>query len=415
MERYIAIIRPLHYVNIITKRRAVRVVVGCYLLPTAYCLIPMAWDGRRRTMTHKVYISITLVLFLILPLVFILCVYARVYRETHKFYKKHRALFQGQSRRNGRKSTTSLPYGNGKHEEQSSLLQEATFICCLFTKKINISSSIRYRNQDTAGDSISPFGSDSESVSDIINSTSLVRRKQQQQQQQLSLYRKMVRIATTIEEDDSTESSTTRKTDSVVENTKRGEEETEKEHERKYSLTHNHKHIDFNEKGEGTESSLLKRASTDLSLQLSRADQQQQRGGGGTQSTTPARSLAGSFRLKKLSTASTASSSFDILKVHYAKKCRKAKARLTELKASLAFAMVSLSYMFTWLPVVYMTFLEVIDQMDKIPLWLSTTSIYTIGFSTMIDPLLYGLMLRDFRRAIKNTLKKRRRRSMESF
>ena len=106
---------------------------------------------------------------------------------------------------------------------------------------------------------------------------------------------------------------------------------------------------------------------------------------------------------------SSNTTSLDSLKMNYSKTCKRAKAKLTELKASSAFAMVSLTYMFTWLPVVYMTFLEVIDQLHHIPTWLSTTSIYTIGLGAMIDPLLYGFLLRDFRKAIKSTIKKRKK------
>jgi len=51
--------------------------------------------------------------------------------------------------------------------------------------------------------------------------------------------------------------------------------------------------------------------------------------------------------------------------------------------------------MFTWLPVVYMTSLAVLDE--TIPIELSVFSIYMIGLSGAIDPLLYALLLKDFR------------------
>ena len=350
LERYIAIIRPLHYVNIITKKRAVRVVIACYLLPTIYCLIPMAWDGSRQTIGHKIYISITLVVFLILPLIFILSVYFKVYRETHKFYKKHRTLFQN-------KNTLYKKDKDMSNEEQeTSLLQEASFICCLFTKKIKETSSFKYYNSDIESNSKT-----SESEIMLNNPSMLLT-------QQSSLYKSVLR--TSIEVDESSMFGG----DDVFENNNEDGERVNKEHEK-------NKNISYQE------------------TPLMNNNFQKK----------PDQRLTDSIRHRMSSGTSNSLGSF---KAQYVKKRRKAKARLTELKASLAFAMVSLSYMFTWLPVVYMTFLEVIDRTDKIPVWLSTISIYTIAFSTMIDPLVYGLMLRDFRQAIKSTLRKRKKRSI---
>ena len=88
------------------------------------------------------------------------------------------------------------------------------------------------------------------------------------------------------------------------------------------------------------------------------------------------------------------------------RKVKNMKMKRRELKASLPFGIVTLTYMLTWIPVVVMTFNVVINRPDLTPPSLAIFSIFAIGFNALIDPLLYGLLLHSFRKVIVRTMKK---------
>ena len=84
----------------------------------------------------------------------------------------------------------------------------------------------------------------------------------------------------------------------------------------------------------------------------------------------------------------------------------KFKLAMTEMKSSFAFAAVAFTYMFTWLPVAYMTFMVIIGQPHKVPSSLAHVNIWTIAINGFIDPLIYALLLRDFRKTLKKLIKR---------
>ena len=84
------------------------------------------------------------------------------------------------------------------------------------------------------------------------------------------------------------------------------------------------------------------------------------------------------------------------------------KNKRKEIRASLPFALTTLMYMFTWLPVIYLTTLDIIDRLDLAPLILSKLSIFAIVLNTVTVPFIYGLLLPDFRFTLKRMFAKRR-------
>ena len=88
------------------------------------------------------------------------------------------------------------------------------------------------------------------------------------------------------------------------------------------------------------------------------------------------------------------------------RKVKNMKMKIRELKASLPFGIVTLTYMLTWIPVVVMTFNVVTNRPDLTPPSLAIFSIFAIGFNALSDPLLYGLLLRSFRKVIVRTMNK---------
>ena len=83
------------------------------------------------------------------------------------------------------------------------------------------------------------------------------------------------------------------------------------------------------------------------------------------------------------------------------------KNKRKEIRASLPFALTTLMYMFTWLPVIYLTTLDIIDRLDLAPLILSKLSIFAIVLNTVTVPFIYGLLLPDFRFTLKRMFAKR--------
>ena len=79
---------------------------------------------------------------------------------------------------------------------------------------------------------------------------------------------------------------------------------------------------------------------------------------------------------------------------------------MKELQASVAFGIITFTYMFTWLPVVVMTFNVVIERPELTPPSLAVFSIFTIAINALSDPLLYGLLLRTFRKTIKTRIRR---------
>ena len=79
-----------------------------------------------------------------------------------------------------------------------------------------------------------------------------------------------------------------------------------------------------------------------------------------------------------------------------------------EIKASTAFALVAFTYMFTWIPVIYMTFMDAIDKHHLVPNTIDKVNAWTIAINAAVDPLFYALILRNFRKTIKRQFRRMR-------
>ena len=84
------------------------------------------------------------------------------------------------------------------------------------------------------------------------------------------------------------------------------------------------------------------------------------------------------------------------------------KRKRKEIRASLPFALTTLMYMSTWLPVIYLTLLDTIDRLDLAPEVVFKFSIFAIVLNTVTVPLIYGLLLPDFRFTLKRIFAKQR-------
>ena len=84
---------------------------------------------------------------------------------------------------------------------------------------------------------------------------------------------------------------------------------------------------------------------------------------------------------------------------------------LQEIKATTAFAAVAFTYMFTWIPVIYMTFMGAIGRPNLVPQSIDDVNIWTVALNAAIDPFFYALILQNFRKVIKKKLRRMKNRN----
>lgn len=79
---------------------------------------------------------------------------------------------------------------------------------------------------------------------------------------------------------------------------------------------------------------------------------------------------------------------------------------LKDMQIVIVFILVCLTYVVTWIPVMYMTILEVMGQLYLEPESMTLISIFLVAFNALVDPVLYGLGVREVRKAIATFIKK---------
>ena len=86
----------------------------------------------------------------------------------------------------------------------------------------------------------------------------------------------------------------------------------------------------------------------------------------------------------------------------------------SEAKVAKMFALIAVSFILSWMPVLYLTSvmsavgepgLPVVDKLS--PVWLVDFSLFTIALGSMVNPVVYSFFKPDFRSIIKRMLRKR--------
>jgi hypothetical protein len=103
IERYIGVTRPLRYPIIITHRRTLYAILLAWIVAALVSIVPFfGWHNKVKTadQTCEVNDDLSYVLFscsfsFYIPLIIILCVYGRVYREANR---QHQFLTGGQKK-----------------------------------------------------------------------------------------------------------------------------------------------------------------------------------------------------------------------------------------------------------------------------------------------------------------------------
>lgn len=128
-ERLYSITKPLKYHLVMTKRNAIKITIFAYILPLAYCFLPLIWKTNTTLLVHKIYVVGTLAIFLIGPLVFILFVYIKVCLEIRKMvvYKKKLTISCSSD-------VDSRSDANSRKNSNTSKSQISRFLCCCNVK-----------------------------------------------------------------------------------------------------------------------------------------------------------------------------------------------------------------------------------------------------------------------------------------
>ena len=331
-ERLFSITRPMQYNQEMNKRKAIKMVIMAWSIPLIYCFLPNIWKSNTTILPHKIFLSGTLVLFLLLPLVYILYVYVRVCIEIKKMLN-----YSSKASHGNRKKKQSSKFGKHKKDNK---LEIAT------NKTINEFS----------------FKSDESSMSMSVDSGT---------SRQLNLHTEVSGTSSLLLTDDNSSQNK--------------------------QLTENLKHSDEckNKNDQSCDKKVKKKKGKTRFFGKKLSDKN------GTQLVVVMEGTPNG----RQSVVITTDTPKDDSRRHEARS-KKIKAKIREVKASLAFGIVTFKYMFTWLPVVAMTIHLIIDRPDLTPPSLAVFSIFTIAFNALSDPFLYGLLLQDYRKTIREKIRR---------
>lgn len=95
---------------------------------------------------------------------------------------------------------------------------------------------------------------------------------------------------------------------------------------------------------------------------------------------------------------------------------KNSKDMVSEAKVAKMFALIAISFLLSWMPVLYLTSVmsAVGDDglVEKLsPVWLIDFSLFTVALGSMVNPVIYSFFKPDFRNVIKRMLRRRTQRS----
>ena len=89
-ERYIALTRPIGYRLIMSASKVSLIICISWIVPFGMSILPVAWGADPATDYHKVYMIVSLFGFVLLPLLAMICIYARLLRVVRRFISRNR-------------------------------------------------------------------------------------------------------------------------------------------------------------------------------------------------------------------------------------------------------------------------------------------------------------------------------------
>ena len=430
-ERLVSITKPLQYRSIVTKKIALRITIAAWVVPLSYCLLPIAWKTNTTGLEHKIYIIVALLVFLVFPLFFICFVYIRILVEVHRLLKgsKHLLVYSIEEdsdeaahgilnrlrksiscklRRSKKDKQEKVKKGNRSNEDSN---EDTSFTC-----KSEIFASAMFHETSHTGGLQSrcqkqAVDSDCEQIhlnainAEYTGSNIIVTNES---------------INTSSDNDEGVAESNdeilcnsehtcgtlqTKNLDSelrfIFQETS---QETEKHFEEQPKDIEDIMNQNVNN-ARGTHDDELSCSypvwdAGSICNEKATAEEKfiEEEG----KKLPPEGKDQSNYANSKKGLKRSQQAKSGIRR----KRSMRRRQILDEIKASAAFAAVAFTYMFTWLPVIYMTFMEAIGRLDLIPRSTNDVNIWSIALNAAIDPLFYALILRNFRKVIKKKYRK---------
>ena len=460
-ERLVSITKPLQYRAIVTKQNALRITISAWVIPILYCLLPIIWKTNTQGLEQKIYLFIALLVFLIFPLFFICFVYIRILVEVHRLLKENRHLMVYAIEDDSTVANDNML----KRLRKSCFAISRRFAQKAENKDENLKKGISV-NEDSNEETSNTCKSELNTCSIVQESPHTLcvqnrhqkhnkkRNSQQRQTNDMECSNSSLR-----DNDDSI--SRNKRSEDGKERTLPNEEQADKSSQLCNTLHANNRYSQVNVQ---VNSQVISVKETSEKCKIVLEEQ------GKDRRDSKVINLNGACDLDVFQEKSIVDSEICCLNVvenadiickeeqialqGWMKECdddtslcckeenselpsspnwqndyKKGKKGATceqakpgrrrrrshrrskvfeEIRASSAFAAVAFTYMFTWIPVIYMTFMEAIDRIDLIPFVIDHVNLWTIAMNATIDPLFYALILRNFRKVIKRKFRKMR-------
>ncbi|XP_020909795.1 probable G-protein coupled receptor No9 [Exaiptasia diaphana] len=105
-ERYVAIIEPFRYKGKLKKSQK-KILIAIWSIPSLVTLIPLAWEADSKTTYHKYFNVSTLLILVIIPYVFIVAAYIRIWLRlrSHTAQMRKRINMTNEQREGARRAS----------------------------------------------------------------------------------------------------------------------------------------------------------------------------------------------------------------------------------------------------------------------------------------------------------------------
>ena len=430
-ERLVSITKPLQYRSIVTKKIALRITIAAWVVPLSYCLLPIAWKTNTTGLEHKIYIIVALLVFLVFPLFFICFVYIRILVEVHRLLKgsKHLLVYSIEEdtdeaahgilnrlrksiscklRRSKKNKQENAKKGNRSNEDSN---EDTSFTC----KSEIFASALFHESSHTVGlqSRCQKQAVDSEYEQIHLNAINA-------EHSGSNITGTNESINTSSDNDEGAEKSNdeilcnsehtcgTLETKNLDSELRFIVQETFQETEKYFEEQPKDREDIMNQNiynAQGTHDDELRcsypvwDAGAICNEKVTAEEKFIEEEG---KKLTPEGKDQSNYASSKKGLKRSQQAKSGIRR----KRSMRRRQILDEIKASAAFAAVAFTYMFTWIPVIYMTFMEAIGRLDLIPRSTNDVNIWSIALNAAIDPLFYALILRNFRKVIKKKYRK---------
>ena len=450
-ERLISITKPLQYRSIVTKKKALRITLAAWIIPILYCLLPITWETNTQSLEHKIFLLFALLIFLVAPLFFICFVYVRIFFEVHRLLKDSRHLVV-YSLEDDSEAATETVFQRLQNSCFSMANNCNWRVSCRkdATKKRN--RAMEDSNDDETSQTCkselctSTFVHESPRVPDLQNRCQkhvTLRSCQKKREDDTECCKMSCLLDKSIEESkgmiaanqeiahESAQDNYMPITRSKNLQVKTIAQVTSNQYGRKVNECdtgmEDCKHQNADRICDMAESAcydaivvIEKKCSPNSLIGADTICREDERRGERCTRKAEKSAFATSEEdpsIKEILLSCDDGSDKGNKKIGKSKqgvsiKRRKRSCRrqqiFDEIRATTAFAAVAFTYMFTWIPVIYMTLMEAINKAEMIPQTIDDANMWTIALNATIDPLFYALILRNFRKVIKKKFRKLR-------